>query len=118
MLDIRKIMGELRGINMEDCILVLSPEEIEVCLREINKRIKRILYVYEQSLKDERYNYKSYVYAVMLYISSFNNLFKYSLANIIVNLNSLMINDLDKKQIKKIVLECKHEIEEIQNKMG
>lgn len=103
---------------MEDFILVLSTEEKRVCLKETNKKIKRILYVYEQSLKDTSYNYKSYVYAVILYISSFNSLFNYELANIIVNLNSLLINDLNKTQIRKIVLECKHIVEEIENKMG
>ena len=54
----------------------------------------------------------------LLYISSFNSLFNYELANIIVNLNSLLINDLNKTQIRKIVLECKHIVEEIENKMG
>ena len=52
-------MGNLVGGNMEDFILVLSTEEKKVCLRETNKKIKRILYVYEQSLKDTAYNYKS-----------------------------------------------------------
>lgn len=111
-------MGNLVGDNMEDFTLVLSTEEKRVCLRETNKKIKRILYVYEQSLKDTAYNYKSYVYAVILYISSFNSLFNYELANIVVNLNSLLINDLNKTQIRKIVLECKHIVEEIENKMG
>lgn len=102
---------------MEDITIKLSPYEIDKCLKEVSTRLQRILYVYEQSLDNTNYNYKSYVYSVILYISSLNALCEYDLTNIIVNLNALYINkDLDKKMIKKIVMESKHIVADIKKK--
>ena len=102
---------------MEDIMVKLSPYEIDKCLKEVSTRLQRILYVYEQSLSDEKYNYKSYVYSVMLYISSLNSLCEYDLSNIIINLNTLYINkELDKKMVKKIVMESKHMVADIKKK--
>lgn len=100
-----------------NCALTWSAEEKLFCLKEIDKRLKRILFVYEQSLINTSYDYKSYVYAVILYVASVKNLFGYELTNIIVNLNSLYTNNFQKSQIRKLVLESKHIIREMQ-KMG
>ena len=101
---------------MEDFKIVLSTEEKNLCLKEIDKRLKRILYVYEQSTMNIKYDYKAYVYSVIIYISSFNSLFNFDLTNIIINLNSLLTNDFKKSHIRKIVLECKHIICDLQQK--
>ena len=102
---------------MEDITIKLSPYEIDKCLKEVSTRLQRILYVYEQSLDNTNYNYKSYVYSVILYISSLHALCAYDLTNIIVNLNALYINkDLDKKMIKKIIMESKHIVADIKKK--
>lgn len=102
---------------MDECILNWTTEEKLFCLQEVDKRLKRILYVYEKSLEDESYNYKAYVYAVILYVASAKNLFECELTNVIVNLNSLYMNTFDKQQIRKLVLECKHIIKDMQLKM-
>ena len=102
---------------MEDIIVKLSHYEIEKCLKEVSTRLQRILYVYEQSLDNENYNYKSYIYSVILYISSLNSLCDYDLSNIIVNLNTLYTHkNLDKKMVKKIVMESKHIVVDIKKK--
>ena len=81
---------------MGDVIIQLSPREFEKCAKEVSVRLQRILHVYEQSLVNENYNFKSYVYSVMLYINSLNSLCDYDLTSVLVNLNTLYINsDLD-----------------------
>ena len=101
---------------MEDITIRLSPEEIEICLKEVSVRLQRTLYVYEQSSLNDNYNYRSYVYSVMLYISSLNSLCDYDLTNILVNLNVLYTNKLDHKSVKKIIMESKHMIADIKKK--
>jgi hypothetical protein len=102
---------------MEEIVIKLSPREIEKCLKEVSVRLQRILYVYEQSLVDDNYNFRSYVYSVMLYINSFNSLCEYDLTNIIVNLNTLYMNkELNKKMVKKIIMENKHIVEDMKKK--
>lgn len=96
--------------------VTLNNIEILKALKEISKKILRILYVYEKSEENPEYNYKPYVYAVILYISSFNELVEYELTDILVNLNSLLINDFDKRQIKKIVFECKNIVDKVLEK--
>jgi hypothetical protein len=90
--------------------LVLSKEEQRLCLKEINKKLTRIIYVYEKSQEqDSEYdNYKIFVSSVMLYVSSSNILFNGELINIIVNLVTILNNDFDKLQLKKIIFECKN----------
>ena len=103
--------------DMQDITIKLSPNEIDKCLKEVSTRLQRILYVYEQSLNNTHYNYKSYVYSVMLYINSLNSLCEYDLSNILVNLNILYINkDLNKKMVKKLVMESKHMVADIKMK--
>ena len=100
--------------DMEQIVIKLSPQEVEKCLEEISVRLQRTLYVYEQSLINDNYNFKSYVYSVMLYINSFNSLCNYDLTNIIVNLNTLyMKKELNKKMVKKIIMESKHIVTDI-----
>jgi len=97
----------------------LSTKERKACLKEIIKKNKKILYVFEQSeIPDSGYNYKTYVGSILLYISSSNELFNGELINILINLNTIMINNLDKKQIKKIVLEIKNIAEFLLTKEG
>jgi hypothetical protein len=102
---------------MEEIVIQLSPQEIEKCLKEVSVRLQKTLYVYEQSLINDNYNFKSYVYSVMLYINSFNSLCDYDLTNIIVNLNILyMHKDLNKKMVKQIIMESKHIATDIKKK--
>ena len=92
--------------NLDRFKVNLSPHEKEVCLKEIIKKNKKILYVYEQTfLPDSNYNYKVYVGSLLLYVSSSNDFFDDALINVLINLSSIMHNDLDKTQIKKIVHE-------------
>lgn len=84
----------------------LSITERKSCLKEIKKKIKKILHVFEQSeIPNSGYNYKTYVGSILLYTSSSNELFNGELINILVNLNTIMINNFDKKQMKRIVNE-------------
>lgn len=95
---------------MEDVIkLELSQEEKIKCIEEIIKKIKKILYVYEKSLDvDTGYDYKIYITGILFYVKSSDNLFSGDLISIMVNLNSILINNFEKKQLKKIVLETKN----------
>lgn len=84
----------------------LSKTERKKCLTEIIKKNKKILYAYEQSqLPETNYNYKMYIGGLLIYVSSSNVLFNGELINILINLNAIMTNNFDKKQIKKIVHE-------------
>ena len=86
--------------------IILSNEEKVQCLKEIIKRLKKILYVYEKSLDPEtNYNYKIYCGGLLIYVSSSNYLFEGELINIIVNLNAILKNDFTKQNLKKIVFE-------------
>ena len=86
--------------------IVLTLEEKKRCLTEIIKRTKKILFVYEQSLEpDTDYNYKVYVHGLALFISTSNTLFKGELVNLIINLCSILQNNLEKSDIKKLVFE-------------
>ena len=90
----------------------LSENEKIFCLRDINKKIIRCLYVYEQEQRGiENYNYKNYLESVMLYVHSCNQLFDGVLMNIIVNLNILKENNFNKEKFKKIIFECKNYID-------
>ena len=72
-----------------------SDKEKIFCLKDINKKIIRCLYVFEQQEKGiENYNYKNYLESIILYIHSSNELFDGILMNVIVNLNILIENDL------------------------
>lgn len=90
----------------------LSTEERIRCLKEIIKKIKRILYVYEKSQEPKsNYNYKVYCGGILLYVSSSNTLFNGELINILININAILTNDLDKDQLKKVVFEAKNNAE-------
>ena len=68
--------------------LNLSEEEKLFCLKDINKKIIRCLYVFEQEEKGiKNYDYKTYLESIMLYVHSSNQLFDGILMNVIVNLN-------------------------------
>lgn len=86
--------------------VTLSSNEKIVCLEEIISRLKKILYVYDKSQEpNSNYNYKVFCGGVALYVSSSNTLFDGELVNIVVNINSILTNRLDKGQIKKLVFE-------------
>ena len=90
----------------------LTKEEKDICLKDIRRRIVRSIYVYEQSMmEDTGYNYKIYIHSLMLFVSSSNYLFNGELVSVIVYLNSILQNDFDKKQFKKIIFECKNYID-------
>lgn len=92
--------------------IVLSNNEKIICLKDIRKRIVKSLYVYDQNqIPDSNYNYKIYIHGLLLYIASSNSLFQGELVSLIVNLNSVLSNDFEKKQFKKIILECKNFID-------
>ena len=92
--------------------LNLSEEEKIFCLKDINKKIIRCLYVYEQEEKGiKNYDYKTYLESVMLYVHSSNQLFDGILMNVIVNLNILKENNFNKEKFKKIIFECKNYID-------
>lgn len=105
---IDRIVAKANGNITEDdnFKIIFTPEEKIRCLNEIIKKNKKILYVYEQSLNPEtNYNYKVYVHGLALFISTSNELFNGELVNLIVNLCSILQNDLDKSEIRKIVFE-------------
>lgn len=90
----------------------LTKEEKDICLKDIRRRIVRSIYVYEQSMtEDTGYNYKIYIHSLMLFVSSSNYLFNGELVSLIVYLNSILQNEFDKKQFKKIIFECKNYID-------
>jgi hypothetical protein len=105
---IDRIIAKANGDITEDdnFKIVFTPEEKIRCLNEIIKKNKKILYVYEQSLIPEsNYNYKIYVHGLVLFISTSNELFNGELVNLIVNLCSILQNDLEKAEIRKLVFE-------------
>ena len=103
--------------------IILSGDEKEICLQEIIKRLKKIIYVYERSQEpNSNYNYKVYCGGVLIYISSSNILFNGELVNIIVNLNAIMTYNFSKAQLKRIVFEsvnyAQYMLSECQNETG
>lgn len=102
---------------MEDVKLVFTKEEKINCLKEIDKRLQKILYVYEKSLEDDNYDFRAYVYSVIIFLTSSDKLFDYGLVDIIVNINSILYTDMNKKQIRKIVLDSKHTIQQMKKEM-
>lgn len=95
---------------MANCI-ILTWQEKKKCLEEILKRVKKILYVYEKTLENKEYDYKIFVTGLLFYVYSSDKLFEGGLTNIIINLNTILINDFDKNQLKKIVFETKNMLE-------
>jgi hypothetical protein len=105
--DNKKVEQENFELNVE-----LTHDEREFVLKDIRKRIIRCLYVYEQMmLNKEGYNYKVYLNSLILFVLSSNYLFHGKLINIAVNLNILLQNELEKKQIKSILFECVNNID-------
>lgn len=84
----------------------LSSQEKIKGLREIVKRLKKILHVYEKSLEpNSTYDYKQYISMLMLYVQTCDILYNGELINILINLETIRINNFEKPQIKKIVFE-------------
>lgn len=105
---IDKIIARANGDITEDknFKIIFTPEEKIRCLNEIIKKNRKVLFVYEKSLEPEsNYNYKVYVHGLVLFMSASNELFNGDLVSLIVNLCSILQNDLEKKDIRKLVLE-------------
>lgn len=105
---IDKIIARANGdiTENQNFKIVFTPEEKIRCLNEIIKKNKKVLFVYEKSLEPEsNYNYKVYVHGLLLFMSASNELFNGDLVNLIVNLCSILQNDLEKSDIRKLVLE-------------
>lgn len=97
---------KLEEYDKNKFLITLTNTEKLVCLQEIIKKLKKILYVYDKSLEpNSNYNYKVYCGGVLIYISSSNLLFDGELVNIVVNINAILTNNFSKTQIKKIVFE-------------
>lgn len=98
-------------------IVKLSNIEKLQCLKEINDKLKKILYVYEKSQEpDSNYNYKVFCSGLIIFISSSNILFDGELVSVVVNINSILTNDFDKKEIKRITFESINFINHLQSK--
>lgn len=95
--------------------VILSLQEKIKCLEEIEAKLKKILYVYDKSLEDPSYNYKVYCGGILIYVSSTNELFNGELINLVINLHSIINNDFDKPQIKRLVFESKNQVEYLLN---
>lgn len=103
-LDNNKTLKELK--DKDAFKVILSNQEKVVCLKEIIKKLKKILYVWEKSQEPaSTYNYRIYCGGVLIYVSSSNMLFDGELVNIVVNLNAIMTNKFTKPQLKRIVFE-------------
>lgn len=100
-------LKELKELKEKDAFkVILSNQEKVVCLKEIIKKLKKILYVWEKSQEPaSTYNYRIYCGGVLIYVSSSNMLFDGELVNIVVNLNAIMTNKFTKPQLKRIVFE-------------
>lgn len=86
--------------------VVLSINEKIICLEEIVSKLKKVLYVYDKAQEpDSTYNYRVYCGGIMMYVSSSNILFDGELVSIIININAILTNQLDKGQIKKLIFE-------------
>ena len=96
--------------------IVLSYDEKIRCLEEILNKLKKILYVYDKTKEEESgYNYKIFCGGILIYVSSSNLLFNGELVNIIVNLNAIVTNNFEKKQVKRIVFESINQAEHLLN---
>lgn len=85
-------------------------EKIQALL-DIKKQCLKGLYVYEQSQISDRYNYKDFIYNLSIFVQSTDDLFDGELSKIVINLYSILKNDFDKKEYKRIILECKNFLE-------
>lgn len=86
----------------------LTQEEKEHALVEIKKRCIKGLYVYEQTEKDKAYNYKNFIYNLITFVQTSDQLFGGELAQIVINLQSILNNDFEKKEFRRIILENKN----------
>lgn len=91
---------------MDDFKIILSQKEKIECINEIIKKLKKIIFVYEKSQESNTtYDYKIYIKGLIFYISSANYLFDSKLISIIINLNSIILNNFNKKRLKSIVFD-------------
>lgn len=105
-MDLERQEGDKMENFNETFKVSLSSNEKIVCLEEIISRLKKVLYVYDKSQEpNSNYNYKVFCGGVLMYVSSSNVLFGGELVNIVININSILTNKLEKGQIKKLVFE-------------
>lgn len=93
--------------------LTFSVNEKIKSLEQIRDKLQTSLYVYEKSQTNKNYNYKDYIRQIILYVASSNNLFDFGLTDIIIELNSIIISDLNKKSYRKIILDNKRKVEDL-----
>ena len=104
---------------MDNLAVILSQKEKLECLNEVIKKLKKIIYVYEKSQEENAtYDYKIFIRSLIFYVSSADNLFEGKLINIIINLNSIAINDFNKKQLKSIVFDMLNHAEYLLKQEG
>lgn len=86
-------------------VKISKEEKITYLIRLIGKTLK-ILHLVEE----KQHDYKIYLGGLMIDIHSANDLFDNQLIDILIKLNSIYINEFEYKQIRKIILECKNNI--------
>ena len=101
---------------MDDVKLILSKDEKIICLLDIKKKLKKIIYVYEKTLEDTKYDYKVYVKGLLYYVAASNNLLNDSLTSIIIDLNSILLHDFNKRELKSIVFGAMNTIDHMLKK--
>lgn len=84
----------------------ISKEEKILYLTRLIGKVLKILHLVEE----KQHDYKIYLGGLIIDIHSANDLFDNQLIDVLIKLNSIYINDFEHKQIRKIVLECKNNI--------
>ena len=84
----------------------ISKEEKITYLTRLIGKVLKILHLVEE----KQHDYKIYLGGLMIDIHSANDLFDNQLIDILIKLNSIYINDFEYKQLRKIILECKNNI--------
>lgn len=84
----------------------ISKQEKIIYLTRLIGKVLKILHLVEE----KQHDYKIYLGGLMIDIHSANDLFDNQLIDVLVKLNSIYINEFEHKQIRKIILECKNNI--------
>lgn len=84
----------------------ISKEEKITYLTRLIGKVLKVLHLVEE----KQHDYKIYLGGLMIDIHSANDLFDNQLIDILIKLNSIYINEFEYKQLRKIILECKNNI--------
>lgn len=85
--------------------LIYTNEEKIIYLKNLIGKIYKILPIFENK-NDNDLILIIYLNGLLLNISSANQMFNGILIDILVSLNEIIINDMDHKNLKKVVFEC------------